>query len=54
MIAWPRPRSPRETTLVIGAAHGSEKVPAIRGALRGGLISGLITDATTGAALLSG
>ncbi|QFQ89615.1 sugar-binding transcriptional regulator (plasmid) [Paracoccus kondratievae] len=48
------PIPPRETTLVIGAAHGSEKVPAIRGALRGGLISGLITDATTGAALLSG
>lgn len=42
----------RGHTLVIGAAHGLEKVPAILGALRGGLISGLITDATTAAALL--
>ncbi|WGR63390.1 sugar-binding transcriptional regulator (plasmid) [Paracoccus ferrooxidans] len=47
------PIPPRETTLVIGAAHGVEKVPAIRGALRGGLVSGLITDAETGAALLA-
>ncbi|MFC3568850.1 sugar-binding transcriptional regulator [Paracoccus simplex] len=46
------PIPPRETTLVIGAAHGAEKIPAIRGALRGGLISGLITDATTAATLL--
>lgn len=46
------PLPPRDTTLVIGAASGPKKVPALRGALRGGLISGLITDARTGAALL--
>ncbi|SMO83663.1 sugar-binding transcriptional regulator [Paracoccus laeviglucosivorans] len=46
------PIPPRETTLVIGAAYGAEKVPALRGALEGGLIGGLITDAATGAALL--
>ena len=46
------PIPPRETTLVIGTAHGAEKVPALRGALEGGLIGGLITDAATGAALL--
>ncbi len=48
------PIPPRETTLVIGAAHGAEKVPAIRGALQGRLIGGLITDAGTAAALLKG
>lgn len=47
------PIPPRDTTLVIGAAHGAAKVPAIRGALQGGLISGLITDAETGTALLA-
>lgn len=47
------PIPPRETTLVIGVAHGAGKIAAIRGALRGGLINGLITDATTGAALLA-
>ena len=46
------PIPPRDTTLVIGAAYGADKVPALRGALTGGLISGLITDAATGAALL--
>lgn len=46
------PLPPRATTLVIGAAYGAEKVPALRGALQGGLIGGLITDAATGAALL--
>lgn len=46
------PIPPRDTTLVVGAAFGAEKIPAIRAALEGGLISGLITDATTGAALL--
>lgn len=47
------PIPPRGSTLVIGAAHGTGKVSAIRGALQGGLISGLITDAATGAALLA-
>lgn len=46
------PLLPRATTLVIGAASGAKKVPALRGALKGGLIGGLITDAATGAALL--
>ncbi|SEO06226.1 YD repeat-containing protein [Paracoccus alcaliphilus] len=46
------PIPPRDRTLVVGAAFGTQKLPAIRAALRGGLISGLITDATTGAALL--
>lgn len=48
------PIPPRDSTLVIGAAHGLEKVPAIRGALQGGLVSGLITDARTAEALLQG
>ena len=46
------PIPPRAGTLVIGAAHGLDKLPAIRGALRGGLVSGLITDALTAEALL--
>lgn len=46
------PIPPRQTTLVIGAAWGAKKVPALRGALQGGLIGGLITDATTAAGLL--
>ncbi|WP_282602877.1 sugar-binding transcriptional regulator [Paracoccus sp. PARArs4] len=46
------PIPPRETALVIAAAHGQAKLPAIRAALRGGLINGLVTDAATGAALL--
>lgn len=46
------PIPPRDSTLVIGAAHGLDKLPAIRGALRGGLVSGLITDALTAEALL--
>lgn len=46
------PIPPRETTLVIGAAHGAEKLPALRGALRGGLLGGLITDAATAATLM--
>ncbi|MDS9467729.1 sugar-binding domain-containing protein [Paracoccus sp. MBLB3053] len=46
------PIPPRDTTLVIGAAFGPEKLPAIRGALAGRLIGGLITDAATAAALL--
>lgn len=46
------PILPRDRTLVIGAASGAKKVPALRGALRGGLIGGLITDATTAEALL--
>ncbi|MBU2958324.1 sugar-binding transcriptional regulator [Paracoccus sp. 1_MG-2023] len=46
------PIPPRDSTLVIGAAHGRAKLPAIRAALRGGLINGLVTDADTGAALL--
>ncbi|WP_071674770.1 sugar-binding transcriptional regulator [Nioella nitratireducens] len=37
---------------VIAAAHGPDKVPAIRGALRGGLVNGLITDEETATALL--
>lgn len=43
---------PRGRTLVIGAATGASKLPALRGALKGGLISGLITDALTAEALL--
>ena len=46
------PIPPRASTLVIGAAHGLDKLPAIRGALQGGLVSGLITDAATAAGLL--
>lgn len=46
------PIPPRDSTLVIGAAHGLDKLPAIRGALRGGLVSGLITDARTAEALV--
>lgn len=46
------PLPPRETTLVIGAAAGASKIPALRGALAGGLINGLITDLETGQALL--
>ncbi|MFT4011881.1 MAG: sugar-binding transcriptional regulator [Paracoccus sp. (in: a-proteobacteria)] len=42
----------RSRTLVIGAASGAQKIPAIRGALQGGLIGGLITDAETAEALL--
>lgn len=42
----------RDRTLVIGAAYGPEKLPAIRGALQGQLIGGLITDAATAEALL--
>ena len=36
---------------VIGAAHGPDKVPAIRAALGGKLISGLVTDEATAIAL---
>ncbi|MDT1064342.1 sugar-binding transcriptional regulator [Paracoccus sp. CPCC 101403] len=46
------PIPPRDTTLVIGAAFGPEKLPALLGALRGGLISGLITDAATAERLM--
>lgn len=46
------PIPPRDSTLVIGAAAGAGKVPALRGALSGGLINGLITDLTTAQALL--
>ncbi len=42
----------RERTLVIGAATGARKLPALRGALRGGLLGGLITDVLTAEALL--
>ena len=46
------PIPPRDSTLVIGAAHGAAKLPALRAALDGGLINGLVTDAATGLALL--
>ncbi|PZO64801.1 MAG: DNA-binding transcriptional regulator [Paracoccus denitrificans] len=46
------PIPPRDSTLVIGAAAGAGKVPALRGALSGGLINGLITDLTTAHELL--
>ncbi|WP_018633789.1 sugar-binding transcriptional regulator [Neomegalonema perideroedes] len=42
----------RGRTLVIGAATGARKLPALRGALKGRLISGLIADATTAEALV--
>ena len=38
---------------IIGVARGSNKLPAIRGALAGQWISGLITDETTASALLA-
>ncbi len=44
----------RDTCLVIGAAMGVRKLPAIRGALHSQLINGLITDESTASALLSG
>ncbi len=43
----------RETCLVIGAAMGARKLPALRAALAGQLINGLITDEATAAALLA-
>ncbi len=43
----------RETCLVIGAAMGARKVPALRAALTSQLISGLITDEATATALLA-
>lgn len=42
----------RDRTLVIAAASGATKIPALRGALQGGLINGLVTDAETARALL--
>jgi DNA-binding transcriptional regulator LsrR (DeoR family) len=39
--------------LVIGVAHGPNKVAPIRAALRGRLISGLITDEATARSILS-
>ena len=46
------PLPPRDRTLVIAAASGASKLPALRGALQGRLVSGLITDAQTAEALL--
>jgi len=43
----------RDSCLVIGAAMGARKLPAIRGALRSQLINGLITDEATATALLA-
>lgn len=47
------PLPDRGKALVIGAAKGGRKLPAIRAALSGGLINGLVTDEKTAAALLS-
>ena len=43
----------RESCLVVGAAMGARKLPAIRGALCNQLINGLVTDAATATALLA-
>jgi DNA-binding transcriptional regulator LsrR (DeoR family) len=43
----------RDTCLVIGAAMGVRKLPALRAALAGHLINGLITDEATATALLA-
>jgi DNA-binding transcriptional regulator LsrR (DeoR family) len=42
----------RSRSLVIAAAMGSAKLPAIAAAIRGGLVNGLITDEATAKALL--
>jgi DNA-binding transcriptional regulator LsrR (DeoR family) len=42
----------RSRSLVIAAAMGSAKLPAISAAIRGGLVNGLITDEATAQALL--
>mgnify|MGYP003383616971 FL=1 len=42
----------RERSLVIAAAMGSAKLPAIAAAIEGRLVNGLITDETTAQALL--
>lgn len=42
----------RSRSLVIAAAMGSAKLPAISAAIRGGLVNGLITDEATAKALL--
>lgn len=42
----------RSRSLVIAAAMGSAKLPAITAAIRGGLVNGLITDEATAKALL--
>jgi DNA-binding transcriptional regulator LsrR (DeoR family) len=42
----------RDTGLVIGAAIGARKLPAIRGALANRLVNGIITDELTARALL--
>lgn len=42
----------RSRSLVIAAAMGSAKLPAIAAAIRGGLVNGLITDEATARALL--
>ncbi|MFH1794100.1 MAG: sugar-binding transcriptional regulator [Pseudomonadota bacterium] len=42
----------RSRSLVIAAAMGSAKLPAISAAIRGGLVNGLITDEVTAKALL--
>lgn len=44
----------RERSLVIAAAMGSAKLPAIAAAIEGRLVNGLITDETTAQALLKG
>jgi DNA-binding transcriptional regulator LsrR (DeoR family) len=46
------PILPNPIKLVVGAASGPRKVPAIRGALAGRLINGLITDEWTASTLL--
>jgi dihydroxyacetone kinase-like protein len=38
--------------LVVGAAAGTEKAPAIAGALRGGYVTALVTDEATARAVL--
>ncbi|WMT91865.1 sugar-binding transcriptional regulator [Pelagibacterium sp. H642] len=47
------PLPSRETTLVIAAARGENKVEAMRAALGRGLVNGLITDEDTAARLLA-
>lgn len=42
----------RSRSLVVAAAMGSAKLPAIAAAIRGGLVNGLITDEATAKALL--
>jgi DNA-binding transcriptional regulator LsrR (DeoR family) len=46
------PIPPRGSSLVIAAAKGERKFPAIAGAIRGGLINALITDEETAEHLL--